>query len=89
MFGRGFFRGICRHFLVPKVLSKLYVGPCRCGAGPHAFYIDERGWLIHAWDLFLREIPEKEREKYIRERINYLKEELKMLEEELKRIKKE
>ena len=29
-----------------------YVGPCRCGWGPHAYYVDERGNLVHAWDLF-------------------------------------
>ncbi len=25
-----------------------YVGPCRCGFGPHAFYMDPSGRLVHA-----------------------------------------
>ena len=89
MFGRRFFGRMCRHFLAPRIFGRFrYVGPCRCGCGPHAFYLDEMGRLIHAWDLFLEEIPEEEREKYLEERIRYLKEELKMLEEELKNIRK-
>ena len=29
-----------------------YVGPCRCGWGPHAYYTDEKGRLVHASELF-------------------------------------
>jgi hypothetical protein len=25
-----------------------YVGPCRCGRGPHAYYRDWRGRFVHA-----------------------------------------
>ena len=92
MFGRGFFRGLCRcrHFLIPKLLTRFrYVGPCRCGFGPHAFYVDDRGRLVHPWELFLEDIPEEEKEKYLNEIINYLKEELRILEEKLRNIKKE
>ena len=89
MFGRRFFRGICRHVLTPGAFSRFrYVGPCRCGSGPHAFYIDEMGRLIHAWDLFSRDVSEEDIEKYLEERIKYLKEELKILEEKLRNIKK-
>ena len=89
MFGRGFFRRMCRHFLTPRVFNRFrYVGPCRCGSGPDAFYVDEAGRLIHAWDLFTEEMSEEYREKYLEERIKYLKEELKILEEKLKSIKK-
>ena len=89
MCGRRFFRGICRHVLTPGAFSRFrYVGPCRCGSGPHAFYIDEMGRLIHAWDLFPRDISEEDIEKYLEERIKYLKEELKILEEKLRNIKK-
>ena len=28
-----------------------YVGPCRCGFGPNAYYRDERGRLYHARHL--------------------------------------
>ncbi|HID47669.1 MAG TPA: hypothetical protein EYH15_00860 [Methanothermococcus okinawensis] len=89
MFRRRFFRGPCKHFLIPGILSKFrYGGPCRCGCGPHAFYLDETGRLAHARGLLLEEIEEGDREKYLEEVIKYLKEELKILEEELKKIKK-
>ncbi|MCA1902241.1 MAG: hypothetical protein LDL53_08510 [Candidatus Hydrogenedens sp.] len=25
-----------------------YIGPCRCGRGPHAFYRNSRGNILHA-----------------------------------------
>lgn len=36
-----------------------YVGPCRCGFGPHAYYQDDRGQLyhtghVHRWGVPLR-----------------------------------
>ncbi|MGB9668265.1 MAG: hypothetical protein ACPLSJ_06620 [Thermosulfidibacteraceae bacterium] len=35
-----------------RVQSRLgkytYVGPCRCGFGPHAYYMDEKGRIVHA-----------------------------------------
>lgn len=29
-----------------------YIGPCRCGTGPHAFYQDEQGRIIPAHQLY-------------------------------------
>lgn len=29
-----------------------YIGPCRCGWGPHAFYQDASGRIVHARDLY-------------------------------------
>lgn len=29
-----------------------YIGPCRCGMGPHAFFMDPRGRIIHASALW-------------------------------------
>jgi len=29
-----------------------YVGPCRCGWGPNAFYQDASGRMVHAWDVY-------------------------------------
>jgi hypothetical protein len=31
-----------------------YVGPCRCGWGPNAFYQDASGRIVHAWDVYRR-----------------------------------
>jgi len=29
-----------------------YIGPCRCGGGPHAFYVDPAGRIVHASALW-------------------------------------
>ncbi len=29
-----------------------YVGPCRCGTGPHAFYQDPSGRIVPAWHFW-------------------------------------
>ncbi len=29
-----------------------YVGPCRSGIGPWAFYLSPSGQLVHAWQIF-------------------------------------
>ncbi|MGC9055538.1 MAG: hypothetical protein ACP5J6_01555 [Candidatus Saccharicenans sp.] len=31
-----------------------YVGPSRCGWGPHAFYQEPSGRIVHAWDVYRR-----------------------------------
>ncbi len=88
-FGRG--RGFWRYFPVATVGGRYrYVGPCRCGFGPHAFYVDERtGALVHAWDIY-RGAPDVyiDEKRYLEETIKELEEEKRMLEEELARIKK-
>lgn len=29
-----------------------YIGPCRCGMGPHAYYKDPSGRIVHAWHFY-------------------------------------
>ncbi|XRP97607.1 hypothetical protein ACO3UB_03555 [Methanocaldococcus sp. 16A] len=84
--GRGFGRRFWRYFPVSTVGGRYrYVGPCRCGLGPHAFYVDDKtGALVHAWDLY-RGSDER---AYLEETIRELEEEKRLLEEELERIKK-
>ena len=42
-YGYGWGRGFGR---TPQGYT--YVGPCRCGFGPRAFYLDNQGRLLHA-----------------------------------------
>lgn len=28
----------------------MYIGPCRCGFGPNAFYVTPIGTIAHAWE---------------------------------------
>jgi len=30
----------------------VYIGPCRCGFGPNAYYMTPSGQIVHAWQLF-------------------------------------
>ncbi|WP_457611941.1 hypothetical protein [Methanocaldococcus sp.] len=57
-----------------------YIGPCRCGRGPHAYYVDDRGRLVHAWELYYNDL-----DAYLEELIR----EKKMLEEEIEKVKRE
>ncbi|ENN96473.1 hypothetical protein J422_02250 [Methanocaldococcus villosus KIN24-T80] len=80
--GRGFRR-------IPIRVGRFtYVGPCRCGFGPHAFYVDDYGRLVHAWELPYY-VSTEEDKSLIEERIKDLEMEKKMLEEEIMRLKKE
>ena len=63
-----------------------YVGSCRCGWGPHAYYRDEEGNIVHAWEIlgrspevdFRRELEVLKREKELLEkRIEELSRQLK------------
>ncbi|ADG12691.1 conserved hypothetical protein [Methanocaldococcus infernus ME] len=60
-----------------------YIGPCRCGFGPHAYYVDDRGRVVHAWDIYYYDIDYLE--SYLKELID----EKKALEEEIEKIKAE
>ena len=71
---RGFYRG---RFPVPAGYE--YVGPCRCGCGPHAFYRTPTG---HITGTPLAHVPSMKPE----EEAGYLEEEAKALQEELSRV---
>ncbi len=62
-----------------------YIGPCRCGWGPHAFYMDESGRVFHASQLFWGAAGEDEIEA-LREEKRFLEERLRELEEKLKKL---
>lgn len=34
-----------------------YIGPCRSGIGPWAFYISPSGQIVHAWQIFSSNLP--------------------------------
>lgn len=57
MNGRGWFRW---HWVRPEMSSPsgyTYIGPCRCGMGPHAYYQDQSGRIVHAWHLYHGSTP--------------------------------
>lgn len=61
MYGwRGSWRGAWTFPSLPA--GYRYIGPCRCGTGPHAFFMDPAGRIVHAsalWGVpFTGPIPE-------------------------------
>ncbi len=51
--GCGWGRGWGRFYRAPvDVEGYTYIGPCRCGWGPHAFYRDPSGRIVHASEVF-------------------------------------
>lgn len=65
----------------------VYVGPCRCGTGPRAFYRSRRGELIHASDLRFEGIGERHTDatvQALREENRTLSERIRHLEDMLR-----
>jgi len=57
MNGRGWFRWYWNRPGVSSPSGYTYIGPCRCGMGPHAYYQDPSGRIVHAWHLYRGGIP--------------------------------
>lgn len=58
-YGRGLHRGRFWPYTpvsVPEGYT--YIGPCRCGFGPDAFYRDKSGTVVHASQLLHRGVPQ-------------------------------
>ena len=65
-----------------------YLGPCRCGFGPHAYYLDERGRPVHARRVAPFPLPETPYESVLSE-LEQLRKEKAELETRLAEIEKE
>lgn len=63
-----------------------YLGPCRCGLGPNAFYVAPSGEVLHAAQIFTPFLTALELNKA--EERELLEEEARMLEGKLALIKK-
>ncbi len=61
-FGGGWGRGWA-WWVGPQYISSAaargytYIGPCRSGIGPWAFYLSPSGQVVHAWQVFGSPIP--------------------------------
>jgi len=73
-----------------------YLGPCRCGFGPNAFYRTHEGRIVHASQLSfpltgpmatLPTLKPEDEKKYLEEEAKMLQEELKRVDERLKELK--
>ena len=88
-FGRGLFR-YSRAHAVPVLSDEKYeyVGTCRCGLGPHAYYRDKKtGNIMPAVAVYGYDTSAVSYETELSDRLKYLEEEKKYLEEEIKKLK--
>lgn len=91
MYGRRH-RGVGRggHWLRPvgTVPGYTYIGPCRCGTGPHAYYQAPDGRIIHAWQLYHWEVPPAPKGEDLKAELEALKEEKAQLEKRIEELEK-
>jgi hypothetical protein len=65
-----------------------YVGPCRCGFGPHAFYQDPQSRVVPAHHLYCRHGHQPTNED-LKAELEALKHEKEELEKEIQELEKE
>jgi len=66
-----------------------YMGPCRCGRGPHAYYRDWRGRSVHAHCIPWWEISGQNPDIDYRAELDALKEEKRHLEQRIQTLENE
>jgi hypothetical protein len=89
MFGYG--RGLHRGRFWPHTPASVpegytYIGPCRCGFGPDAFYRDKSGGVIHASQVYHRGIPATPTKDDFEAEVDQLRAEKAELEKRIKEI---
>lgn len=78
-YGRGWYRGWHRLPYEDLPGGYTYIGPCRCGYGPHAYYKDRDGRVLHVSELY-RAVPAKPTKEELAEELEWPKEEKAQLE---------
>lgn len=66
-----------------------YIGPCRCGTGPHAFYQDPSGRTVHASQLHIFGLLPSAETEDLRAKIESLKEEKAQLEKRVEKLEEQ
>ena len=76
-YGRGWHRGYQSRgqITISAPEGYTYIGPCRCGFGPDAYYRDKSGRIIHASQVYQRGIPATPTKEDFEAEANRLKEE--------------
>jgi hypothetical protein len=88
-YGRGWHRGrFWRYAAVSAPEGCTYVGPCRCGFGPDAFYQDKSGRIVHASQIYRRGIPSTLTREDFEAEVNQLKAEKAELEKRIMELEK-
>ncbi|MEW6685926.1 MAG: hypothetical protein AB1393_06950 [Candidatus Edwardsbacteria bacterium] len=86
-YGRGIHRGrFWPYAPVSAPEGYTYIGPCRCGSGPDAFYQDKSGTVVHASQLFLRDATQTIATEDAEAEVNQLRAEKADLEKRIKEL---
>jgi hypothetical protein len=86
-YGRGLHRGRFWRYPTASVPEGYtYIGPCRCGFGPDAFYQDKSGRVVHASQLLHRGVLQTISAQDLEAEVNQLKVEKEELEERIKEL---
>ncbi|MEG8946964.1 DUF5320 domain-containing protein [Rosettibacter firmus] len=66
-----------------------YIGPCRCGKGPHAFYQDSSGRIVHAKELYRQRLSWGHTKEDPKVQLEALKQEKEQLEKQIEILEKQ
>lgn len=66
-----------------------YVGSCRCGTGPHAFYQDAQGRVVPAHQLYYRDTYVQPTKEDLQSELESLRAEKAELEKDIAELEKE
>ncbi len=90
MFGYGRYgnRNRRRINLYPKAYTQgyTYIGPCRCGFGPDAYYMDKSGRILHVNEVLRDRFLPTRVEEDLRTELAWLKEQKAELDKRLQEI---
>jgi len=88
MYGYGRSWNRCRwpETIIPSGYT--YVGPCRCSTGPHAFYQDRNGRLVHGRSLHHGIIPPEPTAEDLKAELEALTKEKQELQKRMEELEK-
>jgi hypothetical protein len=85
--GKGWHKGRFWHNAqVSTPAGYSYIGPCRCGFGPDAFYQDKRGTVVHGSEIYRRGVPPTLTAEDLEAEVTQLKMEKEELERRIKEL---
>ncbi len=89
MFGHGGFGNRYRRRMDLYPAGYAYIGPCRCGFGPDAYYMAQDGRIIHANEIFRKRFLSARTKQDLQAELEWLKEQKAELEKRLQEVEEE
>jgi len=86
--GIGQYRGVRPWLYNKPPKGYTYVGHCRCGMGPNAFFLDQEGNVAHAWNIYHWGTPQELTKEDLKAELEILKKEKVELEKDIETLEK-